>query len=489
MTKIFGIAPKHVLEIPFGDLTPEEFLIVALETARDCNWQILFITRSGFRAYTSNTLISSGEILTLQLQEGAASLSSESNGKQLLNSGKNKRNTDQFLARFLKLKESFDKITLHHKYEEWQQKFSSGDEPILASDPQSRPAPNSFFKILKPIEGYFITPILINLNGLILILMCMSGANILWPDANMVITWGGNFKPFTLNGEWWRMITCNFLHFGIIHLFFNMSALIYIGMILEPQLGKLKFLMAYLLTGITSSLCSLWWHDNAVSAGASGAIFGMYGVFFALLTTNFIEKEGRMTTLKSIGLFVVYNLAFGAALGADNAGHIGGLLGGLFLGYCFYFILIHPGSRALQAAILVLSAVSILGLAIFAYSTISNDLGVYLKKMEAFDLNEKKAVESYAFKANPESIQNIKNGIGLWKKNITLLEEAERLNLRAELKIRIKLMIKYCEARIKFYELALSDLQGGNFHESRYEQYNTEIGGFVQAIEAMDKKN
>jgi uncharacterized membrane protein YqgA involved in biofilm formation len=87
-------------------------------------------------------------------------------------------------------------------------------------------------------------------------------------------------------------------------------------------------------------LASLWWHSEGVnSAGASGAIFGLYGVFLALLFTNLIPKQTRSSLLQSIGVFVVFNLIYGTTAGVDNAAHIGGLVSGLIIGFVFYPLL------------------------------------------------------------------------------------------------------------------------------------------------------
>ena len=122
----------------------------------------------------------------------------------------------------------------------------------------------------------------------------------------------------------------------------NMYALLYIGVLLEPILGRSRFISAYLLTGLTASITSLWWHDLTISAGASGAIFGMYGVFLAMLTTNVIEEAKRKALLTSIAIFVGYNLIYGLKGGIDNAAHIGGLLGGLVIGYASILSLKKP---------------------------------------------------------------------------------------------------------------------------------------------------
>ena len=141
----------------------------------------------------------------------------------------------------------------------------------------------------------------------------------------------------------------------------NMYALLYIGVLLEPYLDKTKFLVAYLLTGVTASIASLWWHNLTVSAGASGSIFGMYGLFLAMLTTNHIEKNVRKSLLTSIIFFVLYNLLNGFKGGIDNAAHIGGLLGGIVIGYAFYPSIKTPSSSKLTySAIALVSAIVIL---------------------------------------------------------------------------------------------------------------------------------
>ncbi len=115
-----------------------------------------------------------------------------------------------------------------------------------------------------------------------------------------------------------------------------MYALFSIAAYLESMLGKIRYITAYVCTGVLASLVSLWWHtEPANSAGASGAVFGMYGVFLALLTTNLIPKKVRQPLLQSIVVFVLYNLVYGLKGGIDNAAHIGGLLSGILIGYLF----------------------------------------------------------------------------------------------------------------------------------------------------------
>jgi membrane associated rhomboid family serine protease len=188
------------------------------------------------------------------------------------------------------------------------------------------------FSLFIPKEGFYITPIIMELNILIFIIMAFSGLGFLSFNSADLLSWGANFKPYTTNGEWWRLITNTFLHGGLIHLLANMYGLLFVGIFLEPRLGKTKYALIYLTTGILASVASLWWHDATVSVGASGAIFGLYGVFLALLITKVFPKEFNKAFLTSTLIFIGYNLLMGFSGGIDNAAHIGGLVSGFAIG-------------------------------------------------------------------------------------------------------------------------------------------------------------
>jgi rhomboid protease GluP len=151
-----------------------------------------------------------------------------------------------------------------------------------------------------------------------------------------LLKWGANYRPLIDNKEYWRLLTSTFLHGGVLHVLFNMYGLLFVGIFLEPVLGSSRYLMAYLITGLAGSIASVWWHVATVSVGASGAIFGMYGVFFALLTVNLFPAGLKKSFLISTSVFIVFNLVNGLTGGIDNAAHIGGLASGLLLGYMFY---------------------------------------------------------------------------------------------------------------------------------------------------------
>ena len=124
-----------------------------------------------------------------------------------------------------------------------------------------------------------------------------------------------------------------FLHGGIIHLMFNMYALCILGPGIERLIGKVKFIFVYLLSGITGCLFSMKF-SSGLSVGASGAIFGLLGVTLVFAYLNKNKNQMSNELLRNITVLIGVNLLIGFSnTGIDNAGHIGGLIGGICIGY------------------------------------------------------------------------------------------------------------------------------------------------------------
>jgi membrane associated rhomboid family serine protease len=150
-----------------------------------------------------------------------------------------------------------------------------------------------------------------------------------------MIRLGTDYTPLTLGGQWWRLLTSIFLHFGLFHVALNMWALYVNGLVAERIFGSVRYLAIYLVAGVTGSVTSLLWHPIVNGAGASGAIFGVLG---ALLAFFLLRKGGLPASVAkaqstSAGVFVIYSLLNGARYGGiDNAAHLGGLVGGFVMG-------------------------------------------------------------------------------------------------------------------------------------------------------------
>ena len=180
-----------------------------------------------------------------------------------------------------------------------------------------------------------VTPALIAANALMFVIATAVGGGLLVSDPAVMIRLGTDYTPLTLSGQWWRLLTSTFLHFGLLHVALNMWALYVNGLVAERIFGSVRYLAIYLVAGVTGSVASLLWHPIVNGAGASGAIFGVLG---ALLAFFLLRKGGLPASVvkaqrASAGVFVVYSLLGGVRYGGiDNAAHLGGLVGGFIMG-------------------------------------------------------------------------------------------------------------------------------------------------------------
>lgn len=182
---------------------------------------------------------------------------------------------------------------------------------------------NDIFKKKKPYVTYGI----IALNIIVFILMYIFGNGSY--DVNTLIDFGALHSSLVKEGDIYRLLTCSFIHIGLLHLFFNMYALYIIGPQLESFYGKAKYLIIYLFSAVMGSLFSCLF-TNGVSAGASGAIFGLFG---ALLYFGYHYRVYLGSVIRSqIIPLLIFNFALGFMLsGIDVSSHIGGLIGGILM--------------------------------------------------------------------------------------------------------------------------------------------------------------
>jgi len=168
-----------------------------------------------------------------------------------------------------------------------------------------------------------------------------------------------NGSPGVADGGWWRLIAAAFLHYGPVHLGLNMLGLYFGGRILEIVIGRWRFLLLYLASGLAGSAGALYASPDAGTVGASGAIFGVFGALLVL------ERRGSIQTGGQVLVLVIVNLAFSFAVpGISIGGHIGGLIGGILvmLGYMQF-----RRSPQLSAAAAVAVGVAAV---VFAYAVI-----------------------------------------------------------------------------------------------------------------------
>lgn len=179
-----------------------------------------------------------------------------------------------------------------------------------------------------------------------------------------LIKYGAKFNPLILEGEWWRFFTPIILHIGILHLLMNTLALYYLGSAVERIYGKFRFLFIYIIAGFSGSLASFIFSPS-ISAGASGAIFGCFGalLYFGVIYPRLFFRTIGFNILIILGI----NLVFGFSMpGIDNAGHIGGLIGGFLATGIVHF----PKKKKLllQLLFLCITVIAITGLVNYGFN-------------------------------------------------------------------------------------------------------------------------
>lgn len=181
-----------------------------------------------------------------------------------------------------------------------------------------------------------VTPALIALNALVFLAMVATGVSFTQPNTFQLLQWGANYGPLTVSGQWWRLVSACFLHIGVVHIAINMYILYQAGMFTERLFGSIRYLAVYLIAGIGGNVLGIVLHPQVVSAGASGAIFGVYGALLAFLLRHraVVRPEAAGAVARSALIFIGYNLVFGLATPhTDLTAHIGGLLTGFVAGY------------------------------------------------------------------------------------------------------------------------------------------------------------
>lgn len=187
----------------------------------------------------------------------------------------------------------------------------------------------------------YVNGLLIALNVLFFLYLEITGSS---EDAYFMYTKGAMFAPAVLeDGEYYRLLTAMFMHFGIRHIMNNMLVLFVIGDNLERALGHVKYLIFYLLCGIGSNGVSMMAHTAdtmTVSAGASGAIFGVVGGLLYVVTANRGQLEDLNTRQLVIMIFFSLYLGY-TSTGVDNIAHLSGLV----IGFVLAIILYHRPAR------------------------------------------------------------------------------------------------------------------------------------------------
>lgn len=475
--------PKQERIFTLDGFEREKILAISYSVFGSLNWPVMFAGEDKLLGNTPKTWKTNSQQIIVGASDNEFMVSSEMvHGESFDATGKNTKNIETFRSAFDELKNNLSLQVLEDNIKSINTLRANTSIKVEEEQREAEEV-NKAMNIYG--NNLYATYGIIAANCIVFILMALDGAGIFNANGLVHLKWGSNFAPLTLSGDWWRLISNIFIHFGIFHLAMNMYTLYMAGIYLEPMLGKLKFIAAYFCTGVLASLASLWWHTEPVnSAGASGAIFGMYGLFLALLTTSIVPKKVRDTLLKSIGIFVIYNLAFGMQGGIDNSAHIGGLVSGLLIGYTYTFS-IKKEQQKQQAVSWIIFVIIIVSAAV-TYSYLSThisseetrakvlaelkandfkDTELFNEKYNAFVELQDKALAVYNDTTLSDAAkrdQLMEKSLPYWSKAELLAQEMQSLDVSPEFLQKGLVVKEYIELRKKELFVMQQILSGNN---------------------------
>jgi len=236
--------------------------------------------------------------------------------------------------------------------------MAQNHQPEIPSPAPGRPAAGQI------AYQFPVTTVLLGINVLVFVAMVLRGVSVSHPDNQALLNWGADFGPLSLGTQPWRILTSNYVHIGFVHILVNMWALWQLGRVSERIFRRWPYFVIYTASGISGSLLSLLHDPMIVSAGASGALFGLVGALIAALYLGKLPfpKPARDSLLKNLVWVAVINLGLGASIpGIDNAGHVGGLVMGLALGAIIGpHLMEEPAPRAFYNRLVLIAAAFLL---------------------------------------------------------------------------------------------------------------------------------
>jgi membrane associated rhomboid family serine protease/Flp pilus assembly protein TadD len=243
-----------------------------------------------------------------------------------------------------------------------------------------------------------VTQVIFGINVAVFQGMALAGVSITDPTSQDLLHWGANYGQWTLAGDWWRLVTCVFLHIGVLHIALNMWCLWSLGTLCESLYGSWTFAVVYLICGVSGSLASIAWHPYGISAGASGAIFGIAGALIASIKFGEFSLPRSLVAsqLSCLVAFLVYSLIFGAISGTtDNAAHIGGLVAGCVMGVLIARAAPQRDAFLGRVVVIVLAGALVAG------------AGVWLEHSRGYDARVSRANQLLAQNQGPQAIAEL----------------------------------------------------------------------------------
>jgi len=480
MSISWGYSPKTEKYIPLSDFPADKYLIIVRQAIENLGWKLSHVSETGIIAYTPLSFQSYSEEISIRIQANFAVVKSECVGIQLLfnDYGKNEVNLDKLFHEF--------EYVQYHLQEQWDEQVKIFREYVaLQDDDYFERAPlaaknkiKNIFQLLLPRKGYTVAPILLLLNifffvGWVLLLFVVPivvfylkhSPEAIGKSIQSIQLLGSVNRKLVLEGEYWRLISYQFMHASLRHLFFNMYAFVYLGLMIENKIGWKNFLLIYIFSGICGGLNSIAFHENIYTVGASGAIMGLFGSMMALLINRFVEKSANKALLVSTVFVLTLMLINGSITPmVDNACHLGGLVTGFVITYLLVFD--HKwGLKKVSSTLKYANILFLFGAfnyAVFAFTPIYQHEEFAKLKFEyernVIAFNQVLGLRSSYSKAEKEQFV-LENGIKPSKANLLLTKRMAKLKLNKQNTLDKDLKTKLAQETYEAAKLLLKDVQ------------------------------
>lgn len=368
-----------------------------------------------------------------------------------------------------------NKDSLLHLFNVYAAHFNLASAGYVIKEKTTQSFTDKLRAITKPKDLGSFFPFIFTLNFILLMWGIVKGAGFFSFDTEFLYNSGALYLPDILRGEYYRLLLSMFLHDGVGHFMYNMIALVYALTFLKDYLKPWAIFMVYIASGVIGSGVSLWYHPDIMGVGASGAIFGLYGIVISFSFFGTADKTEARGAAVIIGIMGGISLIAGLKEGVDNAAHIGGLLGGAACGALMQPLFRFRNSRVFGT---LYPVVALPFAAVVVFVLLKNtDLtpAKYQDAMSRFEHLEETGMLYYK--------DEIKNGtdslriavlrdscMPAWYTAKEVLNEALQLRgLNMDQSIRIERLLRYCDLRIATTSILLwyyTDDKRYNVHNS-----------------------
>ena len=447
----FGWKTEYEKRVPAEGRTNWEIFAIAEKACEELEWEYLVADEKTFTATTPIHWTLNEEIITIVTEGNEIIFKSQSESLELYEAGRNRKNIEELLLpAFNRQKLSIPVDQIISNSERIRQEAQSVKETgnRVSSD-----------KITFGTKDHEMTFFLMFLNVAVFIFLAIKGVDILKPAPEDITRWGGNVREFVVAGDWWRLVTNLFVHAGIYSLLINLFGLYFIGLLVETILGKVKFLIAYITVGALGSLLSIYLGGTGVTAGASGAVSGLYGVLVAFASTGYANRKFNIWWFLSILIYAGIIIWFGVQGLADDVTNIGGFVSGVCIGLLFYFFhfrrnLARAGGTRISIEILLIAAILV-----FLFIRTGKDDSLRFEravmKLNQIELKAMTQMQDLQSAESDKQAAEIlkQKALPLWRNFQKEINKTDRYKLQDEFKRKRDLLHNYSELRIKQTEL------------------------------------